>query len=448
MHLLTHAVTDTGRVRSANQDTFLLDDELGLYLVCDGMGGQAGGELASQTATASILETVRNQRAAIDAIEDTPQGYQLLAELLSGALEGASQAVHAHSNNDERLRGMGTTCVALLVVRDKAILAHVGDSRIYLKRSGELHQLTADHTYAQDAIKLGVASVEDAANMRFGGMLTRAIGPQPTVVVDTLVLDMLADDMFLLCTDGLYGYFEEPQELIKLMDYGDPSSQAPLLVRLASERGGKDNITALMLSVKASTAGMQRERKRKSLIDDDLSTLRHLDLFMELDMAQLVRCLSAFKARTFEAGEEIIQERGPASSMYVLVTGEVEVRRRGVVVASLYAGQHFGEMALLSKRPRVASVTALNRIRCLEMTRERFDDLMVREPALGSRVLYRLAQVLCVRLEDSMNKHAVLGGEPGAPQERLAPGDTGDITVASPFSQAKSRGQGKDSGSS
>jgi serine/threonine protein phosphatase PrpC len=436
MQLIAHGQTDVGRARAGNEDYFVIDPELGLYVVCDGMGGHASGEVASKTTAEAVIKYVREHRAELTGFDGSQGACTKAAELLRVAIEDASSQVFQMAQSKASLHGMGTTCVALLFVGEKVVMGHVGDSRVYLVRNGTLHQLSEDHTYANDAIKHGMMTPEQAHASRFAEMITRAIGVQSTVVVDTFAFDVVVDDTFLLCSDGLYEYFKKGSELSELLSERDPAAIPGKLVELANERGGKDNITSLIVRTVPSNATAAKENKRKTLIDDELSVLRHLDLFMELTMAELVRVLVAFRVRKFDAGVKIINEGSDASSMFVLVAGEVEVSRKGETIANLLVGQHFGDMALLDHRPRTATVVSKTPVRTLEFTRESFNDLMVKEPALGAKILFKLAQILSIRLEDAMTKRA--------PNAAVTTGDVGrnprstmDITLASPFQRAR-----------
>ena len=439
MQLIAQGHTDIGRARSGNEDYFLYDANLGLYVVCDGMGGHASGEVASKTAAEAVVEYVRTHRGELDGFDGSASACDRAGSLLRTAIETASGKVFNMAKGKAGLHGMGTTCVALLFVKDKVVMGHVGDSRIYLVRNATLHQLSEDHTYANDAIRHGMMTPEQAYASRYAEMITRAVGVQETVVVDTFAFDVLVNDTFLLCSDGLYGYFEDAAELTGLLSAPTVDSIPHRLVDLANERGGKDNITSLVIRALPSAVTAEKEKARKTLVDDELSVLRHLDLFMELTMAELVRVLVSFKVHKFEAGAEIIKEGATADRMYVIVAGEVEVTRQGKSIAQLLVGQHFGEMALLDHRPRTATVRAKTYLRTLELTRESFNDLMVKDPTLGAKILYKLAQILSIRLEDSMKSaeketgaHPAVG-EPRAPREHRK---TMDITLASPFQRA------------
>ncbi|MCA9633158.1 MAG: serine/threonine-protein phosphatase, partial [Myxococcales bacterium] len=288
--------TDVGRTRSHNEDFFLVDEALGLYVVCDGMGGHAAGEVASRTAAETI-------RSALAGVADDPA---VAGPALRAAVERANQSVHELGKADRSKRGMGTTCTAMLARGGKAILAHVGDSRLYVARHGELHQLSNDHTFLAEAVRQGVLTPEQAKASDHGNIVTRAVGPQERVLVDLLVFDVLPGDVLLLCSDGLHQYFEDAAELVGLLLHGP--SVAERLVALANDRGGSDNITALVLQAEASVPAVEEELVRATQVNADHSALRHVHLFSELDLAELTQVCAGLESLYVGPGEVILAQ--------------------------------------------------------------------------------------------------------------------------------------------
>jgi len=237
----------------------------------------------------------------------------------------------------------------------------------------------------------------------------------------------------LLCSDGLYGYCEQGDERLRLLETPKVEGLSGHLVGLANERGGKDNVTALVVRAEPpqEPQAAARDQKRKTMVDDDLSILRHLDLFVELSMAELVRVLVSFRGRDFAPGTSVTVEGDGGESMFVIVHGEVNVTKAGAPITTLLTGQHFGEMALLDHKPRSATVTAATPVRALELTRSSFSDLMLKEPPLGGKIIYKLAQILSLRLDD-----AISTGDTGAPVKPRKGRATLDISIASPFARA------------
>src|SRR3954454_4300955 len=235
--------TDVGRRRPHNEDSYLCDDELGLYIVADGVGGNAKGEVASAESVDLVHSWVRRWRATLESHRASPtdESTGLVRRLLESAVQSACYMVFGMGQIDPRQKGMSSTLSSLLVSGGIGFIAQVGDSRVYLARKGRVVQLTEDHTLVNFRLKLGLITPEEAANAPGKNVITRAVGHQDFVEVDTVTVPVEPGDRFLLCSDGLHGYVEDG-ELAELID-GDRKQVAGKLVDLANKRGGRDNIT-------------------------------------------------------------------------------------------------------------------------------------------------------------------------------------------------------------
>ena len=246
MIIRAHGLTDQGKVRPNNEDTFLAAPELGLYVVCDGLGGHACGEVASMRAAASIRDHVQRHRPATPgAVSDV----DLLA-LLHSAFEAANENVYNAARKKQLLTGMATTATALLLHGRRAAFGHVGDSRLYLVRGTDVAQITRDHTVAQRMVDDGRLLSDEKEQSPFANVLTRTIGGSATVVPELHVIDLRDGDVFVLCSDGASRYLRCESEVGRLVASRHPKSAARAIVDMAKERGGEDNITALVVSVR------------------------------------------------------------------------------------------------------------------------------------------------------------------------------------------------------
>ncbi len=243
-------MTDIGRRRTSNEDAHLTDDRLGLYVVADGMGGHAAGEVASQETVDTIMGMVRRGHEAVARLEregPTVDNQRAVQRLLESAVQAATYMVFAIAENDPEQKGMGTTVSALLLAGDYAVIAQVGDSRIYLVREGDAYQLTEDHTLVAWQLKQGLISETEAALSPHKNVITRAVGSRDYVQVDTHFLEVGPGDRFLLCSDGLHGYVQD-QEIGPILDLGARTAAARL-IDMANQRGGRDNITAVVVEL-------------------------------------------------------------------------------------------------------------------------------------------------------------------------------------------------------
>jgi protein phosphatase len=246
---LSHALTDLGRKRPSNEDAYFVDDELGLYVVADGMGGHAAGEVASREAVDTLYGMVKRGlgklRGFVGPISDAD--LRAASRLMESAVQAATYFVFSIAEIDKAKSGMGTTISALLVHGDYAITAQVGDSRIYRVVDGAVEQLTEDHTLIAWQLKHGLITPHEAARSPHRNVITRAVGNREYVQVDTRCVPLVAGTRFLLCSDGLHGYLRE-HDILPIVQLGG-SDAVRQFIDLANERGGKDNITAVLVEI-------------------------------------------------------------------------------------------------------------------------------------------------------------------------------------------------------
>ena len=232
------AKTDTGRRRRRNEDAFVLAPPL--FAVADGMGGAQAGEIASKLAAA--------------ALEDTDPGRLTGPEKVASLIQEANRRVHERSSVDPATSGMGTTMTVALVESDGVVIGHVGDSRAYLVRNHEIQQLTEDHSLVNELLKSGKLSPEEAETHPQRSVITRAVGTDPDVDVDSFVVDTQDGDLFLICSDGLTDMVDDRHILETVDKYGENLERlTKQLVTAANRSGGEDNITVVAFSIGRAT---------------------------------------------------------------------------------------------------------------------------------------------------------------------------------------------------
>src|SRR5437667_8497860 len=247
MDVKAYGLTDVGRQRQHNEDTFLVADEAKRYLVADGMGGHAAGEIASRIAVDSISEFILHTK------EDDgtwPHAYdehfRRSTNRLMAAVRLANTRVLEAMRKDARLRGMGTTVVACMADDNVMSVAHVGDSRAYLIRDGELSRLTNDHSWVFEQVQAGMLTEAEAEKHPLRNVITRALGGALSVNPDATEVESKSGDVYLLCSDGLTGMVPE-EEILRLVTKNDDDLEKACqeLIDKANERGGLDNVTAI-----------------------------------------------------------------------------------------------------------------------------------------------------------------------------------------------------------
>jgi serine/threonine protein phosphatase PrpC/CRP-like cAMP-binding protein len=404
VHIVAVGKTDVGQKRDHNEDTLLLDPALSLYIVCDGMGGHAAGEVASQHAARTVQRVIAEQKATLDEFgkkHDVGEVRERVIQLLENAVNQACSEIYGMATADSGKAGMGTTLVMMIVVNGKGLMAHVGDSRLYMVRQGQIHQLTEDHSYTAEMIKRGKMTREQARQSPYANVITRAVGIQKNVQVDTLLFDIIPGDTFLLCSDGLHGYTEDPNDLAETLSDGEIDKLAQKLIDLANTRGGKDNISAVVLRAVADPEDKVLEEQRATEVNLKLDTLKKIPLFRYLTYQELVKVLNITYLETYEAAAQIIKEGDSGEELYIVLAGRVVVSRAAQEIVELHPGVHFGEMALVDQSPRSATVTAKDPTRLLVVQRRSFYTLIRKEPVLAVKLLWSFVQVLSRRLRET-----------------------------------------------
>jgi PPM family protein phosphatase len=246
------AASHRGRVRAANEDSFGICAEEGFFVVCDGMGGAAAGEVASRVAVDAVIKRLCTPRREV-APRDTDPGpiggpaRDEVSGILREAVSEANHLVFSQAANDSRLHGMGTTLVALLAQGPKVWVAHVGDSRCYRYRDGSLEQLTRDHSLVDEQVKLGQLTREEAERSPLRNVITRAVGSQRQVSTEISEVEASTGDLFLLCSDGLTRELPDGRIETLLKQTKDLDLICQHLVESANDAGGRDNVTCVVV---------------------------------------------------------------------------------------------------------------------------------------------------------------------------------------------------------
>ncbi|MBI2002368.1 MAG: Stp1/IreP family PP2C-type Ser/Thr phosphatase [candidate division NC10 bacterium] len=261
MEYVAAARTDVGRKRQGNEDSFCIEPELGLYVVADGMGGHAAGEVASRLAVDTIREWMAKYLGGADvALVGSPVATcSREANCLLSSIRLANRVIYGAAQGRREYAGMGTTLVSVLAVDDHVALAHVGDSRIYRIREDQIAQLSRDHSLVQQQVEHGIISPEEAHASQYRHLITRALGLKESVEVDLEEVAARPGDVLLLCSDGLSDLLEDEEMLAIAREHtGDLEKACQSLVDRANYKGGDDNITALLVQAREGRAGRTR----------------------------------------------------------------------------------------------------------------------------------------------------------------------------------------------
>ena len=228
------AATVKGSRRENNEDRVYTDDDFGLYIVCDGMGGHEGGEVASRETEQTVVAFITSNRDSLEQARAGELPLSKVEELLDNAVQRACQHVFELGSENPQLKGMGSSVTLVLILGEHGIMAHVGDTRLYLYRDDAVHQLSRDHTIAAELARQGLIQEEHAHSHFLTHVLTQTVGQKQSVIPDTLVFDLLPGDKLLLCSDGLFPALKETEALIDVLD--DSFEAIPqVLIKMARE---------------------------------------------------------------------------------------------------------------------------------------------------------------------------------------------------------------------
>jgi len=387
------AVTHVGNVREHNEDAHFFDADLGLLIVCDGMGGHAAGEVASAIA----IKTIRERWADPETLEVADVWLargtaiakkQLLTWLRDGVL-AAHQAIIAEAERDSAKSGMGTTLVAAMIVGSELVFAHAGDSRAYMVRDGISTQLTEDHTLLQRLLAAGIDVDVSGDGARFRSMLTNALGIGQECKVSTFVVPLADGDRFMLCSDGISEYVQEAEVGEVLVKQPSPARAAQKLVDLALERGGADNATAVVVRVlEAGDNPLPAAQRRR----DDL-TISLCDLWTEkVSPQQRLRAMRIAVDREYAAGEKLPAHSFGDRVAWILVEGEANQYGEPLGPGSFIYPESLvaGSQAPATDQLAVARTD----VRAVSIRNDDFKELCDEDPELGEALLESLAVII------------------------------------------------------
>ena len=375
---ISAAVTDVG-LRENNQDSCFADDALGLYIVADGVGGRQAGDVASAMAVQVRRDTVAAWRADV-------QSRDPAWVVMQRAMESACATVHREATEKRALAGMSTTLTAVLIEGDKAIMGHVGDSRLFLLRNGVLEQISTDHTLAAELYRGGAIARETVPGHPHSRVLTRNVGSQAAVMVESLLLEVHPGDSLLLCSDGLNPALEPPEHVVDVLE-GSHELEPALrgLIERAKEAGSRDNITAVVWRHGGGGEGLSRPV---------VEALCKVPIFATLSLADLARVADDMTIRQHAAGEVLIEHGNSNGALHVVLDGRLRWELPGGHFAHLERGSGIGATTLVASRHCPATLSAEVDTQVIVLETEVFRSLCKRRPRLGTQLLIALADEL------------------------------------------------------
>jgi serine/threonine protein phosphatase PrpC/CRP-like cAMP-binding protein len=393
------ARTDVGRVRDHNEDNFLIDRKLHLYVVCDGMGGHASGEVASATAVNAVREGLSANQSVLEAYRQRGNVFEAdVLQILEAAVQGANRRVYDGGLRNPAHRGMGTTLTALLLLGDRGFVGHVGDSRVYRRRGGRTQQMTEDHSFFEEIRRRQPAIAQTLGSTRLKNAITRAIGASERLEVDTFHFDLEPDDRFLLCSDGLHGYFDGTETPDRFLADEDLDRASERLIAFANTEGGEDNVTCILVRV-SSTLASSTELPA-------FQQLRRMPLFRHLADDELRAFVQACETQSYQPGDLIFEEGTATDALHVLLAGTVVISSGDTLISRVGPGQYVGSITVMDggRRNGTARASGIGPVTALAIGRDRFNDILREQPVLGCKLLWSVARSLAARLRTATER--------------------------------------------
>ncbi len=389
LQLAAWGVTHVGRVREHNEDAHHVDALGQIFIAADGMGGMAAGEVASRMAVDGFLAALQlpGWRRVKDRWLNDPtlDNRHAVQDYLVAATQKSHAAIYLKSQEDSEKRGMGTTFEVLVIVGRDGFLVHVGDSRIYLIRDRNSLQVTQDHSLIETMLAAGRGTREELKKSMMKSAVVNAMGATPDLAIDVLHFTLTTGDRFLLCTDGLHEYYDDEEEIWRILDEHPGEEGAHKLVQTANDRGGKDNITAVLVWIQAvSGPPVSRNLKR------DLDALKASPLLTGLSVQEALKTLRFAVEREMRTGEALPRITTGDDTAYLVLENEVVLPddRRLQPGELVHPGALIGEPGTggLPHAPVGARVLAIRRNDFLGLAKD--------HPSLGVKLMTNLARIL------------------------------------------------------
>ena len=397
MKLHYYGKTDKGLKRTTNQDSFRTLPDLNLFIVADGMGGGIAGDMASKIASNEIIKFVQKNRGTVEFCLEgcSEDGIENLTTLLVNALQEANLALYEESVK-RRVQGkMGTTATLLLLTSQKAIMVHVGDSRLYRVRENLFSQLSTDHTIAQDYISR-YGSTPDTLSGEIAGMLSQAIGIKRYVTPERAVFDILEGDRFILCSDGLSRYLTKGNlALLKNNIFKEPTNDEGLFVKksveklidFALESGGVDNITVVMASPTKSSS------RRQSNLLKELDLIKKCTLFKTLKEDELLQVIEGAELKQLKKYDLLPNSSKGSENdpLFLLLEGQLSLLKQTTHIDTLLPGNHLGALSLFDQWPKEITIFVDKPSVILVIKKIHLLKLISNSPEIGTKLLWELS---------------------------------------------------------
>ncbi len=380
-----------------NEDHYYLNEDLGLHIVCDGRGEVGRGAVASHMTTDFISQVmIANKKIFNDyKVKPSPELKNSITELIERSVTKISTQIQNTIKQDPARRHMGTTLSLVLVLNNSVFLAHVGNSRIYLERSGKIHVLTDDHISPKKKkplvdSNLSLETANETDNEQ--NNLTRILGSSHDLKVDLLFFEIMSHDNIVLVTDGVSDVINN-DKFLEIIQKSDQLNLAKELVKHSIEKKTTENATVVAISFEKTIKKVEAITPK-----DKYTALEKIPLFSQLDYKELSKLINLMTSKTILKGENIVIEGESGHELFVILNGNANVFIKNNKVASLKDGDYFGELSLLDSEPRSATVKAVDNLEILILAQKDFYFILTNEAHISVKILWNFSQTLAARL--------------------------------------------------
>ena len=390
--------TCKGSTTQQNEDNLLIDKDINLSIICDGRGDLGKGLIASQMAISYIQQTINSQKKILAEYDESPSEKlkDQISDFLETAIIKSSFQIKKTKLADPKKREMGTTMALSLIIGDTAFFAHVGNTRIYLLRDNEINLLSH-------------APNKSRSNEEVGQNL---LGTSGRLKIELLSLDITGKDQLLLCTDGVFQTIKD-ESLKEVITNATETDKSSVLIKHIKKIQPHDNATAIVLSFTDDTSPTMGKLSPQIKFD----TLKNISLFSLLNYQELAKVISNMQNKLFANGQMIVTMGEKGEEFFIILSGTADVIIEGKHITTLKSGDYFGELSLIDKFPRSATVQATSEIKAISMSKDRFYKILSKERNISIKLLWRFTKTLSSRLRKTDALIAKIGIEDNAPIE-------------------------------
>ena len=386
MRIEGKGLTDQGLKRSKNEDFIHIDNERKLYIVCDGVGGAGNGMVASKMAAESCASFIEQGTSAFDDFYKTGNIHHL-ETLVKDAMQHACSEVFYAAHKNSKFHGMASTMTSVLFVNYRAILGHVGDSRLYLVRNNQVYVVTEDHTLGREVRERQEMTEEDIKKNKLDHILNRSIGYFKSVEIDTLVFDILPGDELILCSDGLHNYLRTPVQLIPMLEHEESNACLSEMVQFAINGGGNDNISVILIQTKLEESIYMGFDSGRTALLNDFSILNKIYLFNDLTFIRTNRILNVCETVEYAKGEVIISKDSTVEGVYIVYNGELEYIDNDKNIRKINKGDFFGQNSLMMDYKAPYTIKSTKDCNLLFVSAASYRKLCRNHPKFGVKLL-------------------------------------------------------------